>query len=120
MTEHEFNYQRVELPDAGAVVYRMDGVFGDTSHCYEFLEAFLEALDTCPPRIVFNLTQLDNMYSSGIGILANCFSKAGAVGKTLSLCGVSPVIHRTLTITGVQPMLKEYATEEEALAAPAE
>lgn len=120
MTEHEFNYQRVEMPDAGAVVYRMDGVFGDTGHCYAFLEAFLESLETSPNRIVFNLTELENMYSAGIGILANCFTKAGAAGKTLSLCGVPPLIHRTLTITGVEPMLKEFATEEDALAAPAD
>lgn len=115
MTEHEFRYEKVELP--GAVVYRLDGVFGDTQHCYEFLEDFLECLDTCPDRIVFNMAQLENMYSAGIGILANCFTKARASKKTLSVCCVGPVIHRTLTITGVEPMLKEYATEEEALAA---
>ena len=119
MSDHVFRYEKVDMPDARAVVYRLDGVLGDTETSYAFLEDFLECLDTCPPRIVFNMAQLENMYSAGIGILANCFTKARASDKTLCVCSVAPVIHRSLVITGVEPMLKEYATEAEALAAMA-
>ncbi len=117
MSDPEFRCEKVEMSEAGAVVYRMHGVLGDSQHCYDFLEDFLDCLETCPDRIVFNMADLENMYSAGIGILANCFTKARSSKKTLAVCCVAPVIHRTLTITGVEPMLKEYASEEEALAA---
>ncbi|MDJ0522606.1 MAG: STAS domain-containing protein [Planctomycetota bacterium] len=117
MSDVEFRSEKIDMPDAGAVVYRLHGVLGDSQHCYDFLDDFLDCLETCPDKIVFNLAELENMYSAGIGILANCFTKARSSDKTLSICCVKPVIHRTLTITGVEPMLKEYASEEEALAA---
>lgn len=117
MPDPEFHSEKVELPDAGAVVYRLHGVLGDSQHCYDFLEDFLDCLETCPDRIVFNLTELENMYSAGIGILANCFTKARDADKTLCICGLKPIIHRTLTITGIEPVLKSYDTEAEALAA---
>lgn len=117
--EHEFHYEMVAKPEAEAVIYRLSGVMGESKHCYDFLEAFLAALESAPALIVFNLGSLDNMYSSGIGIVANCFTKSKEAGKLLVISNVPDVIDRTLTITGIQPMLKQFASEEEALAAKA-
>jgi anti-anti-sigma factor len=114
---HEFTVEKLDHSDSGAVVYRFSGVMGESQHCYSFLERFLEELPAAPARIVFNLGGLENMFSSGIGIMANCYTKATEANKTLVLAAVPKVIHRTLTITGIQPMLKQYETEEEAIAA---
>lgn len=117
--EHEFHYEMVARPESEAVVYRLSGVMGESKHCYDFLEEFLEALEAAPALIVFNLGELDNMYSSGIGIVANCFTKSKEKGKRLVITDVPEVIDRTLTITGIQPMLKQYESEADALAATA-
>jgi len=118
--EHEFLVEKISVPEANAVVYRLSGVMGENRQCYAFLEEFLAELETAPARMIFNLKDLENMYSSGIGIIANCFTKASEAGKTLVVTDVPEIIHRTLTITGIQPMLGQFDTEEEALAAPAE
>lgn len=114
----EFECDRVEMPGDDAVVYRMRGVLSDTSVCYEFLEDFKAALSEAPRRLIFNLQNLENMYSAGVGIVAAAFTQARDEGKTLMLVGVPGVVRKTLTITGVLPVVHEYSTEEEALAAP--
>jgi len=116
--EIEFRVEKIEKPESGAVVYRFSGVMGETQSCYDFLEEFLASLPSAPLRVVFNLGALENMYSSGIGIVANCYTKADEAGKTLVLADVPKVIERTLTLTGIQPMVKEYTSEAEALSAP--
>lgn len=112
----EFHVEKVDRPEADAVVYRLGGVMGESQHCYAFLEQFLADLPTAPTRIIFHMGDLENMFSSGIGIVANCFTKTTDAGKRLLVVAVPEVIHRTLTITGIQPMLEQFETVEEALA----
>ena len=116
---HEFNVEKLDRSGDGAIVYRFSGVMGESQSCYHFLESFLEDLPNAPKRIVFSLGELENMFSSGIGIMANCYTKATEAEKSLVLACVPKVITRTLTITGIQPMLKQYDTEDEAVVAPA-
>lgn len=113
---HEFHVEKVDRPEADAVVYRMRGVMGESQHCYAFLEEFLAALPAAPQRIIFHMGELENMFSSGIGIVANCYTQATDAGKRLLVVEVPDVIHRTLTITGIQPMLEQFETLDEALA----
>ena len=115
---HEFQVEKQDRSAEGAVVYRFGGVMGESQHCYHFFEQFVEDLPSAPDRIVFNLGGLENMFSSGIGIMANCYTKATEAQKSLVLSEVPDVIHRTLTITGIQPMLKQYPSDDEAVAAP--
>jgi anti-anti-sigma factor len=111
----EFQYEKIEMPERDAVVYRMRGVFSDTSACYDFLTTFKAALPEAPQRLILNLEHLENMYSAGVGIVAAAFTQSRKVGKTLVLVGVPKVVHKTLTLTGVLPAVREYASEAEAL-----
>ena len=115
---HEFTVEKQDRSADDAVVYRFHGVMGESQSCYHFLEQFLEDLPQAPTRIVFHLGGLENMFSSGIGIMANCYTKANEAGKSLVLAAVPDVIHKTLTITGIQPMLKQYDSADEAVTAP--
>ena len=111
---HEFKVETVE--HEGAVVYRMSGVLGDAHQPHDFHEVFLEALPNLPQRIIFNLEKVENMYSAGIGIVANCFTEAKSADKALILCCVPGHIQKILTLTGVMPLLTAVDTEAEALA----
>ena len=115
---HEFKVETVERD--GAIIYRMQGVMGDAHQPHDFHEAFLASLPEAPARIVFNVERVENLYSSGIGILANCFTEAKSAGKSLILCCVPKHIEQLLTLTGVMPILRSTATEDEAVAAPVE
>jgi anti-anti-sigma factor len=114
LSEHEFQVETVERD--GAICYRMSGVLGDTVHCHDFNERFIEALPSLPGRIVLNLESLENLYSAGIGIVANCYTKAKQEDKVLVIAGASKLITRTLTITGIMPLVPAFATEDEAVA----
>ena len=114
---HEFRVEIIEKPEADAVIYRMHGVLSDTSTCYEFLETFKASLPKAPRRLIFNLEDLENMYSAGVGIVAAGFTQAREIDKVLMLVAVPKIVKKTLTITGVMPVVKEYVTEEEALSA---
>lgn len=119
MTEaSEFRYEKVEVPDKDAVVYRLRGVLSDTSLCYGFLEAFKADLPEAPQRLILDLGGLENMFSAGVGIVAAAFTQSRGVGKTLMLVAVPKIVHKTLTLTGVLPAVHEYKTEEDALTAP--
>ena len=113
---HEFRVTKHDHD--GAVVYRMDGVLGDAHQPHDFHETFLADLPDLPNRIVFNLEQVENVYSAGIGILANCFTESKAAGKSMILCCVPGHVQKLLTLTGVMPLLTATDTEAEALAAP--
>ena len=113
---HEFKVEKVEQD--GAVIYRMSGVLGDAHQPHDFHEVFLEHLPSLPDRIVFNLQDVENLYSAGIGIIANCFTEAKSAGKALVLCCVPGHITKILTLTGVMPLLNAVGTEAEALEAP--
>ena len=104
----------------GAIIYRLQGVMGDAHQPHDFHEAFLASLPEAPARIVFNVERVENLYSSGIGILANCFTEAKSAGKSLVLCCVPSHIEQLLTLTGVMPFMQSASTEDEALAAPTE
>lgn len=112
----EFKVTKVEHDDA--IVYRMSGVLGDAHQPHDFHETFLAHLPSLPTRIVFNLEAIENLYSAGIGIVANCFTEAKSAGKSLVLCCVPARITKILTLTGVMPLLHAEETEAEALAAP--
>lgn len=118
MSEHEFHVETSQTEDA--VIYRMRGVLGDTHHCHEFNEAFQAALPDAPKKIIFNLDELENIYSAGIGIIASCFTEARKAEKAFVICCANGVVQRSLTLTGVMPLLHEFDTEAEALAATLE
>lgn len=115
---HAFDFEKVEVPESDAVVYRMSGVLGEAQHCYEFLDAYKEALPDAPSRIIFNLQDLENMYSAGVGIVAASFTTARKAGKKLMLVCLGDTVCRTLTVSGVLPEVEMFESEAEALAAP--
>ncbi|MDF1701325.1 MAG: STAS domain-containing protein [Planctomycetota bacterium] len=110
---HEFQVETVESD--GAVIHRMSGVLGDAHQPHEFHQTFLAGLAEAPARIVLNLQGVENLYSAGIGIIANCFTEAKAVGKSVILCCVPANIEKLLTLTGVMPLLTAVENEAEAL-----
>jgi len=69
-----------------------------------------------PPRLLFDLSEVTYMDSSGIGTLVDALRKVRAYGGKLALVGVTQRVKSILQITKLTQFFDCYETLEEALA----
>jgi len=67
-------------------------------------------------KVVFDLSALDYVDSSGIGTIVSCLTQIKKAGSELRTAGASPRIKRLFTMTGVDKLLSLYPTVNEAVA----
>ena len=117
---HGFEVTLDDTQQADARVYRLSGVLGETQHCYAFLDHFREEVKgevlKGRDRLVFDMSGLEFLSSTGIGILAACITNSRQAGKRLVLCCVPKQAAKVLDVTGVSAMAERFETEAEALA----
>ncbi|MCU1238664.1 MAG: anti-sigma-factor antagonist [Candidatus Solibacter sp.] len=65
---------------------------------------------------VLDITGLDYVDSSGIGMLVSCLTNAKKAGGELKLVGANPRIKRIFSMTGVDTIMSMYGTMAEATA----
>jgi anti-sigma B factor antagonist len=74
-------------------------------------------LDKGEKKIVFDLTALDYVDSSGIGTFVSCLTHIRKAGGELRMAGVNSRIQRLFTMTGVDHLMSLYPTVKDAAAA---
>lgn len=79
--------------------------------------ALLEACAVEAPCVVVDLSGVNFMDSSGIGVIVGALKRARERGGNLSLVGLQPRVRRIFEITGLLGALPFYATVDEAVAA---
>ena len=67
-------------------------------------------------KFVLDITTLDYLDSSGIGMLVSCLTNVKKAGGELCVVGANPRIKRIFTMTGVESMMPMFATLAEATA----
>jgi anti-sigma B factor antagonist len=67
--------------------------------------------------VIFDITDVDFIDSTGIGIVVMCSGKLRQNGGQLRLSGASGVVDQTLRMTGVDNIVPFHTTTEEAVAA---
>jgi anti-sigma B factor antagonist len=77
------------------------------------IEELLRAKQT---KVIFDLTHVKHMDSTGIGILVMCSGKLKDAGGELRLAGASGVVGQTLKLTRMETIVPTYASVEEAVA----
>jgi len=80
----------------------------------ERLDSILE--DPSIKYIVFDLSQLKFMDSSGIGVFIGRYKVVSQRGGTVSVAHVTPQINKVLEVSGLYRIIKKYNSLEEALA----
>lgn len=110
--------ERVEGP-AGALVYRLTGTLTDSKDGFDFLETVREAFRSGVKRVVLNLSRLEQLDSSGVGIIASCYTSAANAGAFLALAEVPKRPRAILEIVRLLTVIPELPTEQAALAAEA-
>jgi anti-sigma B factor antagonist len=67
-------------------------------------------------KFVLDITTLDYVDSSGLGMLVSCLTNVRKAGGELSLAGANPRIKRIFAMTGVDTMMPMFDTLAAAMA----
>jgi anti-anti-sigma factor len=67
-------------------------------------------------NVILDITGLDYVDSSGVGMLVSCLTKLKKAGGEMKVAGASPRIRRIFTMTGVENMMSMYDTVAAATA----
>jgi len=74
------------------------------------------ALQKDQKKIVIDITALDYVDSSGVGMLVSCVTNVRKAGGELKLVGANQRIRRIFSMTGVDSIISMFATVAEATA----
>ena len=68
-------------------------------------------------KVVFDVSQLRFVDSSGLGAILSCLRQLNARGGDLKLCGLSPSVRAPFALVRMHTILKIYSTKDEAIRA---
>ena len=96
----------------GALVLHLVGEI-DLYNANQVREALLEALDSRPTRVVVDLSEVDFVDSTALGVLVEARSRLGGIG--LLLAGPQRETRRTLQVSGLDRHLPVHDSVDDAL-----
>ena len=67
-------------------------------------------------RVVLDITGLDYVDSSGVGMLVSCLTNVKKAGGDLKVVGANQRIRRIFTMTGIDNLMQMFPTVAEATA----
>ncbi len=97
------------------VVLEMTGRITLGRDCQQIESLVDELVRGKQTRIVFDVSKVKYMDSSGVGILVMCSGKIKGAGGELRLAGATGVVDQTLKLTRMSLIVPVYATLAEAL-----
>jgi anti-sigma B factor antagonist len=80
----------------------------------EVEEKVSELLGGGMKKIIFDLSKLDNIDSTGVGIVVMCGGKAKKAGGEVRIAVLDGLVKDTLTMTHVDRLVRIFPTVEEA------
>jgi anti-sigma B factor antagonist len=100
--------------EPGVALLEMTGriVLGSDSMRVEW--SIAEILKENCKKVIFDLTGVSVVDSTGVGILVMCYARLKKAGGDLRIVGVSGMVEETLKITSVDKLITSYPTVLEA------
>jgi len=98
------------------VVLEMTGRITLGRDCQQIESDVDELVGGKQARIVFDLSKVKYMDSSGVGIMVMCSGKVREAGGELRIAGATGVVEQTLKLTRTSMIVPTFATLAEALA----
>jgi anti-sigma B factor antagonist len=86
----------------------------DASNVADFKRAIEPVLDA-NSRVVFDLSQLRFVDSSGLGAFLSCLRRLNAAGGELKLCGLARPVRALFELVRMHKIFDIYATRDEAV-----
>ncbi|MFO7654033.1 MAG: STAS domain-containing protein [Candidatus Krumholzibacteriia bacterium] len=101
--------------DHRAVIWNLRGRLIGDPLCYEFLESVRAEIDAGRPNVVLDLGGVDQINSTGLGILASIYISSHNHGGRVCLVGVSGRTEQLLDATGLRNFMPLCDSVDEAL-----
>jgi anti-sigma B factor antagonist len=101
---------------SGTLIVEPSGFLGGHADSYEFLDAVRARIAGGAAKIVVNLSGVEKVNSSGVGILAALITSARNANASLRFAGMSDHMWRIVSVVGLGRVIVNYPTVEEALA----
>lgn len=91
---------------------------GELDHYYseqvkEFVESEMETNQT--QHLVWNLTNLSFMDSSGLGVILGRYRQVNEMGGSVTVCGLNTQVKRLFQLSGLFKIMYVEQTEQDAL-----
>jgi anti-sigma B factor antagonist len=99
------------------VLLRLTGHITLGRDCQQIEWKLAELMRDKVNRVIFDLSGVSFMDSTGIGIIAMCSGKLKQAGGELRLSGTSGIVDETLRLTGINQIVPFHTTTDEAAAA---
>jgi len=99
----------------GVVVLELTGSIRIGPNCQQIEQAVDELIRQHETRVIFDLSGVPFIDSSGIGTIVRCLTKLKKVGGTLRLTGVKGMVEGVFKLTQIDKVLEIYPTAAEAL-----
>ena len=97
------------------LIIEMNGDIMGGAEASEFRNIIYEAIEHDCINLVIDLTNVNWMNSSGLGLLISGLSTIRGSGGDLRLANISDRVRRTLEITKLEPVFSSFATVEKAI-----
>ena len=101
---------------AGVTVVLLPGRDLDAGNAGEFKSAIAPVLKA-HSKMVFDLSQLRFIDSSGLGAFLSCLRQLSTKGGELKLCGLSNQVYQTFELVRMHRIFDIYSTKNEAVQA---
>jgi anti-sigma B factor antagonist len=106
-----------ELPERDCLVISLMEPRLDAVIAASFREAVINRIDQGQPNIVFDMSHVEFMDSSGLGALVFVLKHLVHKGGRLHVCGVTPGVMAVLRLTRMDRVLKTFDSRRAAAAA---
>jgi anti-anti-sigma factor len=114
MREHPtLEFERIERPVLGGVIYRLQGKLIGTRECYELLESVRDDVHDGVTPVAIDLSAVERVTSPGIGILAACYTSLKRANGRLVLLATPPHVRSLLELVRLWPLVEHAETEQD-------
>jgi anti-sigma B factor antagonist len=111
---HELRYESA-LSDGRTWVYRLQGDLYGTAGGYAFQEDVSKKIASGPKRVIVDLSAVERIDSSGVGILVAIMWSASRAGGGLVVAGLTPRVEKVLGLALLLDHIARAPSVEEAM-----
>jgi anti-sigma B factor antagonist len=106
---------RKEVKDGIAIIYLSGNLLGENANG-PVLEFLKEQLDGGTRKVLFNLSDLKFINSTGLGMLMTAVARVKNAGGEMYLCNVPEIMTKILKMMKLETTFPMAASEQEAVA----
>lgn len=120
MAWKDIQWQSMVDPSTGVRIYRLAGFLSDSERSFALLEQVRSDMRLEPHPALLDLTGIEPLTSSGVGIIAAIYTSGQNATMDLALMGLNARSRLILQLVGLLRLIRAFDAEQDALAAHAD